>query len=699
MDIRVGPPVVVAHADDAILVCARDGSIDGDRDHGFFVADTRFVSRWSVRLNGETPVLLDGSALGHDTARHDLTNPRLSSPDGDIDEHTLHLRVERAVHQAVDERYELVSYADEPAHVVVEIAIDSDFADILDVKSRHTVTRGTRQATRHGSCVETRYRSDDFARAFRLEIVSADSDAELAGGALTFHVVLQPGTPWRARVRWSPVVDEHDAPAPSHPSWVERVARFTTNDVAVTAIAQQAVDDLAHLRLHRHDERARGASDDDDWVPAAGVPWFVTLFGRDTLVVALQTFALTPRFSLGVLRALGSLQADHDDAWRDMEPGKIMHEVRHGELAARRLIPQLPYYGTHDATTLYVLAAARSWRWHGDRAQLDALRPNVERALAWIDRHGDRDGDGFQEYATRSEDGYYNQGWKDSGDAIVTADGARAKLPIATCELQGYVVDAKRAWADVLERVYGDRSGARALRDDASRIADLIDERLWWEDEGTCYLGLDGDKRPIRSVASNPGQLLWSRAVPDERARSIAARLAADDMWSGWGVRTLSARHRSYNPMSYQLGSVWPHDNALFATGCLRYGLHDDAHRVARALFDAARRFHEGRLPEVFAGFERTEDGFPVQYLGASVPQAWACGAVVQLLTAMLGLEPDARARTLAVRPSLPEWLGEIGVRRLRVGDASVDLTVRRDGERHRVDVERLDGTLEVALG
>jgi glycogen debranching enzyme len=426
----------------------------------------------------------------------------------------------------------------------------------------------------------------------------------------------------------------------------------------------------------------------------------VSLFGRDALVVSLQTLSLSPRFALGALRALGSLQADGYDDARDMQPGKIEHEVRHGELATLHLVPHTPYYGTHDATTLYVWAAAEAWRWHGDRGELDAVRPHVERALRWIDVDGDIDRDGLQEYRTRAGDsGYYNQGWKDSGEAIVHADGRLAPLPIALCELQGYVVAAKRAWASVLSEVYHEDTDAARLRSEADRLSEQIEELFWWEEQQTYFLGLDGEKKPIASVTSNPGHLLWAGAVAPERAGQVASRLLAQDMWSGWGIRTLSEGHPSYNPFSYQLGSVWPHDNAIAVAGFRRYGLDEQAGVVARGLFDAAGRFLSGRLPELFAGVTRDEGAFPLQYLGANVPQAWAAGSVVHLLASLLGLSADAGARVLSVDPALPEWLGELSVANLCIGDGSVDVVVRRDGDGgHSLEATPRRGSIEVRL-
>ncbi len=443
-----------------------------------------------------------------------------------------------------------------------------------------------------------------------------------------------------------------------------------------------------------------GAAETDYWLPAAGVPWFVSLFGRDALTASLQAFPVSYRFAEGSLLGLAALQAEGTDDDRDMQPGKIEHELRRGELARLHLIPHTPYYGSHDATSLFVLTAAETWRWHGSRRELDRLRPHVEAAIHWIDHDGDEDGDGIQEYKTRSTRGYFNQGWKDAHDAILHADGRLPELPIATCELQGLVIAAKRGWAEVLEEAYGETSAASALRDDAARLAEMVEERFFWESEGTYYLGLDGRKQPIETVASNAGHLLYYGAVDEGRAARVARRLLEDDLWSGWGIRTLSARHPSYNPFSYQLGSVWPHDNVLIATGFRRYGLETEAHAVARGMFDAAECHVNRRLPELFAGLTRDEASFPVQYLGANVPQAWASGAIIQLLDVFLGFEPRAFSRSLLLRPALPPWLAEVGIERLPLGEHLVDLAVRRSSSgKYQLDVRAGDEIeIEVAL-
>jgi glycogen debranching enzyme len=722
MEVQVGPSVITIHADDYVVVCEPDTKMSSTKEQGFFAHDTRFVSGYRLKLGRVAPVLLDSTAVESDSARFELTNADLVTPTGPLPRGTLHLRLDRTVDHGVHDDYQVTSFSPTPVELDLEVSVESDFADLFDVKSGTLVRRGTLQTEWHerSGRLVTRYCNGEFRRSFALAVQQSSCPPEYANGGLLFRIRLEPKQSFRTCLLWevelgdgawirppracSDLIGSSGERKRARRSWVRQATRISTSDPEISALVTQAIDDLSSLRMHRHDEAASrwdGAPRDEDaWVPAAGVPWFVSLFGRDALVVSLQTLALSPRFALGSLRALAALQADGYDDERDMQPGKIEHEIRHGELAALHLVPHTPYYGTHEATTLYVWTAAQAWHWHGDRAELDAVRPHVERALAWIDRDGDLDGDGLQEYKTRaSHGGYYNQGWKDSGDAIVDAEGRLAELPIALCEHQGYVVAAKRAWAKILEDVYHEKAAASQLRDEAERLAGAIEERFFWEEEGTYYLGLDGRKRPIASVASNPGHLLWAGAVVPERARLVARRLLAPDMWSGWGIRTLSAEHPSYNPFSYQRGSVWPHDNVIAAAGFRRYGLDEEAATVARALLDAGLRFQSLRLPELFAGLERDPGGFPVQYLGANVPQAWAAGSLVQLVTTLLGLDADASAGLLTLRPALPPWLEEVRLENLCVGTAAADLVVRRLPEGgHGLDVGRVRGPLEVVL-
>jgi glycogen debranching enzyme len=451
----------------------------------------------------------------------------------------------------------------------------------------------------------------------------------------------------------------------------------------------QAVEVMAALRLPADEKRP------DELLAAAGVPWFVSVFGRDSLIVSLQNMMVYPDFARGTLKRLAELQATEMDDYRDAEPGKIPHELRVGELAHFKRIPHTPYYGTADATILYIIAWHEAWKWLGDEGLVARYTETIKQCLRWIDHYGDRDGDGFQEYQTRSDKGYENMGWKDAGDAVLYPDGSPVKGPKALCELQGYVFDAKRRAAECVDYL-GDPDLAANLRREAADLQQRFEERFWCEDLGYYAYALDGDKKPVKTIASNAGHLLWSGIVRSDRAERVVRRLREPDMWSGWGIRTLSARHPAYNPFSYQNGSVWPHDNGIIAMGFKRYGFAQEAALIARDISEAGRYFLLNRLPELYAGIERAPGTFPVQYLGANVPQAWAAGSVFQLLRAILGLEADAPNKTLYLDPMLPLWLPDLTVRQLRIGQATLDLRFWREGTVTRHEVLARQGDVRV---
>ena len=469
-------------------------------------------------------------------------------------------------------------------------------------------------------------------------------------------------------------------------NWRQTVPRLHTSNEEFYRFYTQALDDMAALRLEMP------GTDGAVMFPAAGLPWFVAPFGRDSLIASLQTILIDPAFARGALEVLGQLQAKELDEWRDAEPGKIPHEMRYGELAHFKMIPHTPYYGTADATPLYLTVLHTAWRATGDRALLERHLATAEACLGWIDDWGDRDGDGFQEFQTRSKNGYENMAWKDSGDSSCNTDGSLVKGPKALCELQGYVYDAWQRMAEVYDELaLPDR--AAALRVKAAALFQKFNEVFWDEAGGFYAFMLDGEKRPVWSVASNPGHCLYSGIVPKERAARVVARLLAPDMNSGWGIRTLSALHPSYNPYTYQLGAVWPHDNAIIAAGCKRYGFAVEAGRIARDISGAASHFLLNQVPELYAGIERDGTTFPVQYKGANVPQAWAAGSSFMLLQAMLGIEPDAPRGVLHVDPALPDWLPDATLYGLRLGERDFDISFRRDGAATRFEVLRGDAT------
>jgi glycogen debranching enzyme len=466
--------------------------------------------------------------------------------------------------------------------------------------------------------------------------------------------------------------------------WLNSVLKIRTSNEEFYRLYRQALEDMAALRL------PFAGTDHKVFLPAAGLPWFVAPFGRDSLIVSLQNILIYPDFARGSLDILGSLQAKVEDDYRDAEPGKILHEMRYGELAHFKLIPHTPYYGTADATPLYLILLHAAWRGTGDKALLERHLETAEGCLFWIDNYGDRDGDGFQEYQTRSPAGYENMGWKDSGDSIVYPDGSLVKGPKALCELQGYVYDAWLRMSEVFDAL-GKPDRAGELREKAAALFKRFNEAFWDEELGCYVLALDGEKKKVRTVASNVGHCLWSGIATKERAGKVVSRLMAPDMWSGWGIRTLSAKHAAFNPYNYQTGSVWPHDNAIIAMGFKRYGFAAEVGRIARDISEAASHFLFNQLPELYTTIERDEEGFPVQYLGANVPQAWAAGSVFALLQAILGFLPDAPRGKLYVDPVLPPWLPDLTVLDLHVGQHRFDIRFWRDGDETQFEVLRGD--------
>ena len=679
--VQVGPPTITINRDDRVLVCQADATVNGESD-GFFTRDTRFISGYELRINGRPPILLGSTPIQFFSSRFEFTNDALVDAFGPIDRQSLGLRLDRTVAGGVHEDYDLVNYAARPVRLTIEIAILSDFADIFDVKSGQLVRRGDLNTRwfRSRRELRTTYVNHDFKRELVVMVERAASPPQFANGRLVFVATIPPKGVWHTCLKWLPVTRSKQRPVTLDCNAVDAPLRkvgarhlpnvsVDTPNQTVDRAWDQAVHDLEALRLE-DPSFERGV-----FIPAAGVPWFVTLFGRDSLIVSMQGISGYPEFASGALRRLSELQAKDDDPERDMEPGKIPHEIRHGELAQLRILPFQPYYGTHDATSLFLIVISYLYQWLGDIGVLNRYLPNAEAAMRWIDESGDSDGDGFQEYKTRSRHGYYNQGWKDAGDAIPHADGSLAPLPLALCELQGYVYDAKQRMADIYEILGHTRKSTR-LRAQARELYDRFNDAFWWEAEGTYYLGLDGDKKPIETVASNAGHCLANGIVPPERAARVVQRLMAPDMWSGWGIRTLSSDHVAYNPFSYQTGSVWPHDNAMIAGGFRRYGHDAEAAQVALGMFEATERFQANRLPELFAGLPRDAGSFPVQYLGASVPQAWAAGSIFRLVAILCGIHAttDRTGSRLYVDPSLPEWLPELTIHNLRAGNGAAGL-------------------------
>ncbi len=707
LEITVGPPQIAIHAAGTVLITGQDGQIAWPSDKGLYHNDTRLLSAWQIYANGEPWELLNAGAVTFCAARVFLQNRAFITMEGDVPAQTLNLAIGRQIDGGMREDLEIANYGQQPVCFNLEIVLRSDFADIFEVKAKRIVRRG-RIATEWDEaqgCLTTTYQNQDFMRSLRVR-PSDHGRVAYANGRISFEVTIPPGGRWRASLTYEPGDETGFLGAPEQPiehclesrmntrleAWRARVAKLRSSNDGFARLFHQAIDDMGALRLPLKPladsqrasaaEFAEGPDDEDpiDLVPAAGLPWFVALFGRDSLTVSLQTIMIYPGFARGALELLGRWQAEGEDDWRDAEPGKILHELRRGELAHFKLVPHTPYYGTADATALWLITLHELWMVTGDRTLLDTQLPTAERCLLWIDRYGDRDGDGLQEYQTRSSSGLENQSWKDSGDGVLYPDGTKVRDPKALVELQGYTYDAWLRMAAVYD-VLGRHDDAERLRDKAQQLAHRFEAAFWDDGIGTYAYALDGEKKKVLSIASNPGHCLWSGLIPEHRAADVVRRLMAPDMWSGWGIRTLSSEHRAFNPYSYQNGSVWPHDNGVIAHGFRRYGFDAEASEVALGVARAGEFFALHQLPELYAGLQRSETSFPVQYIGANVPQAWAAGSVFSLVTAMLGLSPDAPAGRLYVDPALPAWLPDLTLSDIWLGGVLFDLRFVREAD------------------
>jgi glycogen debranching enzyme len=689
--VQVGPAQIAIHQGQTVLLTETDGRVNWPSKCGLYFRDTRMISAWAIYANGELWDLLSGGAVAPQAARIFLTNRAFETEDGPVAARTLGLVIGRQVDGGLHEDIEITNNSQKPVRFNLEVAMRADFADIFEVKGDNIVRRGhiiTSWSAKR-EILRMTYRNRDFCREVIVRTGEGDGRPTVyANGRLSFDIALKPGQAWHRCLIYDLVDGSkrfraskeciHSSVTSDHSrnidEWQRTVLKIETSNEEFYRCYNQGVQDMAALRLPLQ------GTDHMVFVPAAGLPWFVALFGRDTLIVSLQTMIVYPEFAAGTLEVLAQYQATERDDYRDAEPGKILHELRYGELAHFKLIPHTPYYGTADATPLYLIALHAAWKATGDQTLIERHLPNAEACLSWIDKYGDRDGDGFQEYQTRSKAGYENMAWKDSGDSVMYPDGTLVRGPKALCELQGYVYDAWLRMAEIYDELDNKRRATR-LRKKAALLFKKFNEVFWDEKSGFYAYALDGDKKKVLSVTSNVGQCLWSGIIAPKRAATVVKRLMQKDMWSGWGIRTLSSDHPSFNPYNYQTGAVWPHDNSLIVLGMRRYGFDAEAAALARDISGAASHFLLNQLPELYAGLQRDPTGFPVQYLGANVPQAWAAGTPFVLLQAMLGLQQDAPRGKLYVDPALPAWLPDVKLIDLRLGRRRFDVRFWRDGK------------------
>jgi glycogen debranching enzyme len=676
----------------AFLVSRQDGAVPVAGAHalGLYVDDCRHLSGHELRIAGAAPRLLVSFAATGADGVHELTNPDLRLPGGEaVPAQTLRIRLGRRLtpEGRLEERVGVHLYGRRALELDLELAFAADFRPMLairgiaDVPAADVAVAPVERGVRFGAVT-----SDGVERA--TTIVADREPAEVAGGVLRFRLALEPGGHQEIGLAHRPTAGQRAARRTAAPPARAEDTRVQTDDELFNRVLERSLQDLRTLRSPL----------DGGWYYAAGVPWYATLFGRDSLIAALEALAFAPWMAEETLRLLAGRRGRRTDPVHEEEPGKILHELRAGEVAARGLSPLTRYFGSVDATPLFLCLLSEHAAWSGDVALFHELGDAVDEALAWIDEHGDHDGDGLLDYRAGTPDGLRNQGWKDSGDGVVDEHGVPLEPPIALIEPQAYAVRAKRGIARLAEHD-GDAARAARLRAEADALAERL-ERFWIAERGCYGMALDGDGRLSRALASNQGHALWARAVPPDRARSARSALMGEALFSGWGLRTLGAGETAFNPVGYHLGTVWPHDTALAAVGLRRYGFDEDFTAIFEALLQAACGVADLRLPELFAGFARADPAPPVPYPVACHPQAWAAGAIPYLLATGLGLAPDGLRRRLRIRrPSLPRWVSRVEVGGLQIAGARVHLRFERVGSGHVALTDaRVDGDVEVTL-
>ncbi|MDQ6692703.1 MAG: amylo-alpha-1,6-glucosidase [Candidatus Dormibacteraeota bacterium] len=682
----------------AVSDASGDMPVGNDYGFGLYHLDTRFLSGFQLRVNGCTPILLSSSVDRAYVATFQLVNPALPGADGtgaDIPRQTLSIRRTRFMHRGLHERIGIQNCNRRAVDVTLELDFTADFRDIFAVRGYHARdATGTVRPVELTDCgFRFRYDGkDDVPRCTEVVFHSNLEEPELTGSAARFPLHLGPQETFVLQVDILPLVDADEPPL--HFDFDSALADLETsyrhwNQTCTQIRSDNEVLDGGVLWRSREDIRILCDDFATGLFPTAGIPWYAVPFGRDGLITSIQTLGLNPDLARGTLRYLSRFQGTKVDESREEEPGKIFHEIRFGELANLHLIPHTPYYGSVDSTPLFLCLLVDLIDWTADVDLLTELTPNVLAALAWCDKYGDRDGDGFVEYQQHNPVGVRNQGWKDSVDSLTAVDGSLAPLPAALVEVQGYVYRAKSGLARIF-RSLGQRDTARRLDAEARLLRQRFNAAYWMPERRFYAQALDGDKAKVEAISSNPGHALWSGVIERSRATDVVRRLMSPEMFSGWGIRTLSSEAASYNPMSYHNGSVWPHDNSIVAAGMKRYGFDQEAEIVARSIIEAGMRFADARLPELFCGFTRDRkfNSQPGEYLVSCNPQAWGSGAVFHLLTVLLGLEVDMLNRRVRINPIETPLYGRLHVSGLRVGDGTLDFTVdrRRGGVRVMVD-------------
>ena len=699
---------------------------------GMYLHDTRYLSRFELLVNGQKPHNLSHTldynvaCTFHLSAGHFGEMDRGGETTVGLIAHMVSITRRRYIRHGLVETLEFTNYYPSPVQVDVALRLGADFIDMFEVRGMPRPTPGkpvSIDVPGDGSAVVFRTHGDDTSRPhkqrtllFASNLTPERWDIETDQSSLTgepapqivlhYRLDLQPRAPLVMHLRVTPEPD-HAAPVDLLGVSENIEARFREQVAAAKSVFDEwllrctRVESDSYMldgvfRTSALDLRALMQQEPQGLVVTAGLPWYFTLFGRDSLITALQTLSLNPQIAIDTMRALAAYQATDFDDWRDSEPGKILHELRRGDMTIAGETPHSPYYGSVDSTLLFIMLYAAMLDWTGDRALFEELWPNVQRALEWAWNYGDIDGDGYIEFKVRSPRGILHQGWKDSDESIGGTLGPRPTQPLALTEVQGYYYAALTGLARILRR-YGNTEQhelASRLDSQAATLKEQFNRDFWWEEEGIFVQALDAQKRPVRSVTSNVGHCLWAGIVDEAKAPVVVSRLLKSDMLSGWGARTMSTTDPTYNPMSYHNGSIWPHDNSLLIAGLRRYGFDEETVMVASEILEAAATFPDYRLPELYCGFPRGEGPFresaPAAYPVSCSPQAWAAGTSILILQTLLGLQPNSDEGTIEAKPLLPPGVDTLTLLGLRVGAVSFDVTAARDAATGEVTVQKV---------
>ena len=688
---------VTLKSGDAFFVADASGDLlPTNKETGLFWHGTRFLQLCHITLQGHGPILLSHALAGMgDACQIDLTNEPLTTGNGiPIDQQEIYVKRQLTLRQdCLVQTLTVTSFYAQPLDIDLTLYLGNDFSDLFEVRGMIRPRHGQVLPIEQHSCalVLGYHGLDDVTRETRVTF----SPAVVAQkpGIVTWKLHLEHAAPLelRAEIQMSDTDSKTRMPATGATTLHQLTPpKINSNDPLANRLLRRSMSHIIMLST----QTPQG------YFPYAGIPWYCCPFGRDGLITAMQFLPWFPEVMQGTLAFLARFQGTKDDDFTDEEPGKIMHEFRTGEMANLREIPFIPYYGTIDATALFLMALEDYIRWTNDSAFVEQLWPHAQAAARWIIDYGDRDGDGFLEYITQSEKGLTNQGWKDSADSVSHRDGSLAKAPIALCEVQGYAYAAFNAMSYLATRLNRHDEGQH-WHERAQQLQVSFLRHFWWEEEDTCYLALDGDKQPCEVAASNAGHCLWSGIIPEDKAQRLIGRLMREDMFSGWGIRTLSTQAARYNPLSYHNGSVWPHDTSLVGAGMARYGGKIEAGQLLRAMIETSLHYEDARLPELHCGFPRHPGYGPTRYPVACSPQAWATGAPFMLVDALLGLKPDAERQCLVLeQPHLPDGINSLEIDGLHLGPRRIHLRITRvrtgepievePGQNNQVEISRL---------